>query len=240
MPPTETQQLVVKRHAPRRAVLLWTGTVLGTLLGIWGTFEAGRMLAGYSVISAARERIAQSGEIADLRSKLRDTEARLATAEVARRVDHEAEAQVEKSLAELQSRLGEATQELAFYRSVVNPNDGALGMRVQRLRVQPALAPRHYRVRLVLMQAARQEAVTAATADFTVDGLRGGHATSLPLSEIGTSSRVLNFSFRYFQELETEIELPADFVPQNIQVEVRPAKGASPIRQAYPWTIETN
>ena len=237
--PSETQQLVVKRHAPRRAVLLWAGTVLGTLLGVWGTFEAGRMMAGYSILSAERERLARSGEVRDLTAKLRDTESKLAMAEVALRVDHEAQTQVEKSLAELQSRLGEANQELAFYRSVVNPSDGMLGMRVQRLRIQPSLAPRRFRLRLVLMQAARQEAVTAATADFTVEGLRGGHATSLPLSEIGTSSRVLNFSFRYFQELETEIELPADFVPQSVEVEVRPAKGATPIRQAYPWTIET-
>jgi hypothetical protein len=236
---TGSQRLVVKQHTPGRAVLLWAGIVLGTLLGIWGTFEAGRMLAGYSVISAERERLAQNAQIRDLTTKLRDTESRLAMAEVARRVDHEAQAQVEKSLAELQARLGEATQELAFYRSVVSPSDGILGMRVQRLRIQPALAPRRYRVRLVLMQAARQEAVTAATADFTVEGVRGGHAASLPLSEIGTSSRVINFSFRYFQEVETEIELPADFVPQTVDVEVRPAKGASPIRQAYPWTIET-
>jgi hypothetical protein len=233
--PTESQQLIVRRHAPRRAVLIGAAV----LLGAWGTFEAGRMLAGYSVISAERERLAQSAQIRDLTAKLHDAESRLATAEVARRVDHEAEVQVEKSLAELQARLGEATQELAFYRSVVNPSDGMLGMRIQRLRVQPALAPRHYRVRIVLMQAARQEAVTSATADFTVDGVHGGRATSLPLSEIGTSSRVLNFSFRYFQEVETEIELPADFVPQTVQVEVRPAKGASPIRQAYPWKIET-
>jgi hypothetical protein len=237
--PTETQRLVVKPHAPRRTVLVWAATLVGVVLCLAGTFEAGRLLAGYSVISAERERLARDAEIAALTAKLRETESRLATAEVARRVDHEAETQVEKSLAELQARLGEATQELAFYRSVVNPSDGILGMRVQRLRVQPALAPRHYRVRLVLVQAARQDAVTAATADFTVEGLQGGHAASLPLSEIGTSSRVLNFSFRYFQELETEIELPADFVPQSVQIEVRPAKGASPIRAAYPWKIET-
>jgi hypothetical protein len=220
-------------------VLVQLGSIVGVLAALWGCFEAGRMLAGYSVVSAERERLARRAEIRDLTTKLRDAEAHLATAEVARRVDHEAEAQVEKSLAELQARLGEANQELAFYRSIVSPSDGALGMRVQRLRVQPALAPRRYRVRLVLMQAARQEAVSAATADFTVEGLRGGHATSLPLAEIGTSARVLNFSFRYFQELETEIELPADFVPQTIQVEVRPAKGASPIRQAYPWKLDT-
>ena len=237
--PTDAQQLVVTRHAPRRAVLVGTASVLGALLALWGSFEAGRMLAGYSVISAARERFALSAQLRDLAAKLHEAESRLATAEVARRVDHEAETQVEKSLAELQARLGEATQELAFYRSVVSPSDGILGMRVQRLRVQPALAPRHFRVRLVLAQAARQEGVTSATADLTVEGLRAGQAVSLPLSEIGTSSRVLNFSFRYFQEVETEIELPADFVPQTVEVEVRPAKGASPIRQTYPWQIDT-
>ena len=237
--PTENQQLIVRPHAPRRAVLVWAGTILGGVLAVWGTFEAGRMLSGYSVINAGRERFDQAAQIRELSAKLHDAEAHLATADVQRRVDHEAQTQVEKSLAELQSRLGEANQELAFYRSVVNPTDGMLGMRVQRLRVQPALAPSHFRVRLVLMQAARQEAVTAATADFTVEGTRFGHSLSLPLSEIGTTSRVLNFSFRYFQELETEIELPADFVPQNVEVEVRPAKGATPIRQAYPWKIDT-
>ena len=237
--PNDAQQLIVTPHAPRRAIFIRTAVVVGAVVGLAGALEAGRMLAGYSVLQAERERLARTAEIRSLAAKLHDTEARLATSEVARRVDHEAEVQVEKSLAELQARLGEATQELAFYRSVLSPSDGNLGMRVQRLRIQPALAPRRYRVRLVLVQAARQDAVTAATADFTVVGVRGGHEASLPLSEIGTASRVLNFSFRYFQELETEIELPADFVPQSVEIEVRPAKGASPIRQAYPWKIET-
>ncbi len=237
--PSETQQLIVKRHAPRRSVLLWLAMALAVLVGVWATFEAGRMASGYSVISAERERLEQAARIHDLTAKLQDVEGRLATAEVARRVDHEVQSQVEKSLAELQGRLGEATQELAFYRSIVSPSEGILGMRVQRLRIQPSIAPRRYRVRLVLVQAARQDAVTSASADFTVEGLQGGHSLSLPLSEIGTASRVLNFSFRYFQELETEIELPADFVPQTVEVEVRPAKGATPIRQAYPWKTDS-
>jgi hypothetical protein len=237
--PSETQRLIVKPHAPGRAALMWAGILVGGLVCLWGTFEAGRMLAGYSVLSAERARLERTAEVADLAAKLKDAESRLAAAEVARRVDREAQAQVEKSLAELQARLGEANQELAFYRSIVSPSDGIFGMRIQRLRLQPALAPRRYRVRLVLVQASRLEAVTTATADLTVEGVRGGRAASLPLSEIGTSSKVLNFAFRYFEEVETEIELPADFVPQTVQVEVRPAKGASPIRQAYPWKIDT-
>ncbi len=237
--PTETRRLIVKPHTPQRTLLLWAGAVLGALLAAYAAFETGRWLSGYSILSAERERFARNAEIASLTARLHDAEARLATAEVARRVDREAQAQVEKSLSELQAQLGEARQELDFYRSIVNPNDGLLGLRVQRLRVQPAITPRHFRVRLVLVQGGRQDALTQASADFTIDGTRAGRAGSLTLAEVGTSARVLNFSFRYFQELETEIELPADFVPRTIEVEVRPAKGASPIRQAYPWKIET-
>ena len=237
--PTETRRLVVTPHAPGRGLLLRAALVLGGLLALWGAFEAGRYLSGYSIVSATAERFAKNGEIAALQKRLQEADAKLATLEAARRVDHEAQAQVEKSFGELQGRLGEANQELAFYRSVLNPSDGLLGMRVQRLRVQPAIKPRHFRVRLVLVQAAHQDAVTQASADFSIDGTRAGHAATLPLAEIGVSARVLNFSFRYFQELETEIELPADFQPRNIEVEVRPAKGASPIRQAYPWKIDT-
>jgi hypothetical protein len=237
--PTDTQRLVVKRHVPGRTALYWGGCALGALLCLWGAFEAGRMTAGYSVITAERERRAQAAELADATGRLHVLESRLAATEVARRVDKEAYTQVEKSLAELQARVGEQSQELAFYRGIVNPTDGISGMRIQRLQVLPGVAPRRYRVRIVLIQAARQDAMTTAAADLSVDGQRAGRATSLPLSEIGTASRVLNFSFRYFQEVETEIELPADFLPQRVQVEVRPAKGAASIRQSYPWKIET-
>ena len=158
---------------------------------------------------------------------------------MARRVDAESYAQVEKSLADLQARLGEQSQELTFYRGIVNPADNIAGLRIQQLKVLPGIAPRRFRVRIVLIQAARQDSVTSATADLSIDGLRGGRAVNLPLAEIGTSSRSLAFSFRYFQELETEIELPADFLPQRLQIEVRPARASSSIRQTYPWKIET-
>jgi len=237
--PTDTQRLVVRQSAPRRAPLVWGGLVVVLLLCLWGAFEAGRSRAGYSVVGAALERRARDAEIADLRARLRTADSSLAASEVARRVDREAYAQVGKSLADLQVRLGAQAQELAFYRSIVDPSDQISGMRIQRLQVLPATAPRHYRVRIVLVQAARQDASTAAAVDFTVDGQLRGRAASLALAAIGTSSRVLNFSFRYFQELEAEIELPAQFTPQRLQVEVRPAKGVTPIRQAYPWKIDT-
>jgi hypothetical protein len=237
--PTDSQRLIVRPHAPRRTALVATFTVLGTLLGLALAFEAGRLRAGYSVVSAELERRELKGELAELRGELSASRAKQAAAEMARRVDKESYTQVEKSLADLESRLAEQSQELAFYRGIVNPTDGIAGLRIQRLQVLPGVAPHRFRVRIVLIQAARQDATTTATADLSIDGERGGRAVNLPLAEIGTAPKPLTFSFRYFQEIETEIQLPADFVPERVQVEVRPAKATAPLRETYPWKVES-
>lgn len=237
--PTEDHQLIVTRHTPGRAALVWGSIVVGGLLLLAGAFELGRSRAGYSLLAAELDRHDKATQIETLTATLRATEVKLAAAEMARRVDAESYAQVEKSLADLQGRLGEQSQELTFYRGIMTPADNTAGLRIQEVKVLPGIAPRRFRVRLVLIQAARQESVTSATADLSVDGVRAGRPVNLTLAEIGTSSRSLAFSFRYFQELETEIELPADFLPQRVQVEVRPARATSSIRQTIPWKIET-
>ena len=234
-----TPHLIVRLHVPGRATLVWAAVVIGGALALWGAFEAGRSVAGYSIVAGLAARQAAAREHGELTARLRDAETRLADSEVARRVDREAYAQLGKSIAELQSRRGEQAQELAFYRGIVSPAAGIGGLRIQRLQILPGIAALRYRVRLVLVQAAAKDGVVSASADFSVDGTRAGQAASLPLTEIGISTRLLSFSFRYFQEVETEIELPADFVPRAVQIEVRPGKGAAPLRASYPWTIDT-
>jgi len=237
--PTDTQRLVVKRHAPIKAALIWGIVIVGGTVCLVGAFEAGSIRAGYSILTAELDRRAKSAQIEELTAQLRTTQARLAEAEVASRVDREAYRQVEKSLADVEARLSAQSQELTFYRGIVNPSDGLAGLAIQRLQVLPGIAPHRFRVRIVLIQAARQDAVANGTADLSVDGMRGGRAVSLPLAQIGTSSNSLSFSFRYFQVVETEIELPADFLPERVVIEVRPAKAAASIRQTYPWKLET-
>ena len=238
--PTEDQRLIVRRHTPGRGALLWAALIVGGLAALAGAFELGRSRGGFSIVEAELDRRGKAGQIEALTAELREAQVKLAATEMARRVDAESYAQVEKSLADLQGQLGEQSQELTFYRGIVNPADNIAGLRIQQIKVLPGIAPRRFRVRIVLIQAARQDSVTSATADLSIDGVRGGRAVNLPLAEIGTSSRSLAFSFRYFQELETEIELPADFLPQRVQLEVRPARASSSIRQTYPWKIETS
>lgn len=237
--PLETRKLVVRTEGFRSGPWLWVILAVTLALLLWIVFEVGRTQAGYSVTRSFVERRAMKADVDRLAARVAELEGQVATAEIAKRVDKEAYAQVEKSLADLQQRLGEQSQELAFYRGIVSPADGTAGLRVQRVLVQPGSEPLHFRLRLVLIQAARQEATVTGTVAITLDGKRGGRDVSLPLEELGRD-KPLPFSFRYFQEVETEVEVPQDFAPSRVQVEVRPRGADSPVRASFPWAVETN
>jgi hypothetical protein len=215
----------------KRALAVLAGTL--ALCALWAVYEAGSLFTGYT--RAHRD----SQAVAALTVQLHDAEARLAAAEAARLVDRATYAEVERSVVELQAELQEQRQELAFYRSIVRPDNGIFGIHIQRLQILPGALPRHYRVRVVLSQANRDNKPSAATADFTVMGTKGGRQVTLALTALGSNAHPLSFSFRYFQEAETEIELPPDFLPQKVQLEVRAPQGRAPIRQSFGWRLES-
>ena len=236
--PLETRKLVVRPQGLRRGPLLWAAVGLAVAVLLWVAFEFGRTQGGYSVTRAFAERRQLQEQVETLTERMRELEAQLATTEIAKRVDREAYAQVEKSLADLQQQLGEQSQELAFYRGIVSPADGTVGLRVQRLLVQPTAEPGRYRLRIVLIQAARQDAIVTGTVAITLDGQRGASAASLDLAALGRE-RPLPYSFRYFQEVATEVQVPADFAPARVQIEVRPRGAEAPVRASYAWQVET-
>jgi hypothetical protein len=48
----------------------------------------------------------------------------------------------------------------------------------------------------------------------------------------------LQFAFRYFQDLEADFALPADFTPARLVVRVTPStRGAAPTVESYPWAV---
>lgn len=234
----ETRKLVVRRQGLRRGPLLWAAVGLAVAVLLWVAFEFGRTQGGYSVTQSFAERRQLTGEIEALTGRVRELEAQLATTEIAKRVDREAYAQVDKSLADLQQQLGEQSQELAFYRGIVSPADGTVGLRVQRVLVQPTAEPGRYRLRIVLIQAARQDAIVTGNVEITLDGQRGGRAVSLDLAALGRD-KPLPYSFRYFQEVEAEVQVPGDFAPARVQIEVRPRGADAPVRASFPWQVET-
>ena len=238
--PIKPGQLVVRYHSPWRRRLMLGGAVLGAIVVIYGTYEWGRFDGGFSVFQMLQERRdhaaeirTQQAEIAELRSKLTDSD-------MGRSVDRKSCADVETSFHSCQIESQGKDKELAFYRGIVSPEDGFGGLRIQRLDVVSG-GDRHYKLRLVLMQSMRQDTTVNGSFTVEIEGARDKQPARLTLSEVGAQVREsgdVAFSFRYFQSIEREIVLPEGFEPSAVNVEVKTSR-QTPLKQSFPWQVIT-
>lgn len=235
-----TGRMVVRYHSPwrRRPVLI--GALVAALLLLYGAFEWGRFQGGYSKIAEIQHRLKLNAKLDKLEEANTKLRSEIAAVELAREVDRKSYADVEKTLADLQAQVLKHREELTFYRGIVSPEDGIGGLRVQRFQILPGAVENHYRLRLVLVQSMRQDTVVAGSVTIQIEGVRDNKPVRLTLSETDAekrSSDQVPFQFRYFQNLEQNITLPAGFEPRAVNVELRSARLA-PVRESFPWQVQ--
>jgi hypothetical protein len=236
--PLKTGQLVIRFHAPwrRRTISIVCG--LSAVVLIYGAYELGRFQSGYSVVAAFRDKQFMGTRIAELEKQNQTLHDRAAQAEMARSIDRRSYDEVAKSITQLNADLQHEREQVAFYKGIVSPSDGVRGLHIQGLDID-AGEEHHYKLRLVLMQAIRQDASIAGSVHIEIEGTRAQQATKLNLQDVSQmKSEELPFSFRYFQNLEQEIVLPPDFEPTAVHVEIKSPK-SSPIEQTFPWQIQS-
>lgn len=239
--PLRTGQLVIRRHAPwRRRLLGGGGLVLGALV-LYGMYEWGRYSAGHNQLEAVMERRGLQSKVEALERENDELRGQITAVDTTRDVDRQSYADVERTLGELQAQVLRQSEELTFYRGIVAPADGIGGLRIQRLEVLPGGSDRHFRLRVVLVQAMRQDAVIAGSVGIDIEGALNASPTSLSLAEMGGNPPEggrLPFSFRYFQNIEQDVMLPEGFEPLAVNVEVRSGRQPA-VRQAFPWQVRT-
>ncbi|MBT8130750.1 MAG: hypothetical protein KJO35_00660 [Gammaproteobacteria bacterium] len=233
-------KLVVKPHRPRRARIIWSVILLAGLVGGFLLLEYGQYRGGFNKAMASRDRDELISEIAALNAENNGLREKIALLETSLQVDHEAYNQVESTLADLQSEIQEQREELAFYRGIVSPPDGATGLHIRDFELRSGPRDSSYRMRLVLVRSSRHDRRVSGVVSLTIDGARNGLPVSYGLADLAQDdSKSLDFSFRYFQDFERDLVLPADFVPDRVNVEVSPrGRGAKIIRQSYDWAVQ--
>ena len=232
-------KLVVRVHAPRRrAVLLATGSV-ATVLVLVATFEFGRHQAGYDVVESMRGALTAAKRIRDLEAENKRQREQLEEADVARRVDREGYKQVERSLGDMQSQIARLTQDLSFYRGLVQP-DTLVHVKVQSMQIVPQAVGGQFNLKFVLMQTGKPEKNVAGSTAVAIQGLLRGKPLNLSLYQVSVAKRaVLAYSFRYFQDYDETVQLPPGFEPTRIDIEIHAGRDATHgFRQAFVWKAQ--
>ena len=77
---------------------------------------------------------------------------------------------------------------------------------------------------------------------ITIEGLENGEPTHLDLRKITLDEGLdLSFKFRNFKRFESDLELPAKFIPRRVLVQLQP-KGVkqSTIKKVFDWPESTS
>lgn len=135
--------------------------------------------------------------------------------EVERLASQQAQSNIEEGMVE-QAKLRE---ELAFYQKVMAPELNQDGFVIEAFNVAKALSDNTYTFDLVLMQQDKIKTNIKGNLDVTIRGSQSGQVKELRLLDLmPQGSKPLVFSFKYFQVIEGQFQLPVGFEPESIQV----------------------
>lgn len=152
-------------------------------------------------------------------------------------IDRVALENVNQDLIEQQKRIGELTEQLAFYKAILSPKSQAAGLAIQRFVVLASDEPSIYSYDLTLVQALRQEAQIKGQVTIQLEGVQDGDVKTLSFKTISMPAKdKLAYNFKYYQKFNGLLKLPEGFVAIRAKVEVKPkGRSAKPVTASYNW-----
>jgi hypothetical protein len=238
-PSVKVPRLVVRSDTPGRRRLVIAGTLILVLLLVWGAFEWGRGNLGLPG-GITPDRVTLRERVVSLEDEIRMLRVELARRESERLGQARERTELARTIGELRADVQRLQSELGLYRGVVGAGDSSDGLKVQQFKVSRMPNPGAYRLRLVLGRPLNPQGNVAGKVRISVEGTLGRNPVELGLAELAdVQDGALPFDFRYLQEIEQVIRLPAGFTPVRIVVELNPTrKGVNPVRETFPWTLE--
>lgn len=231
----EARYIVVRRQHNylRNCRLLLVGAaVAGLVVGGGAGYPLGYSFAEKAKVDAEQMEVAleQTGaQVETIRSEL-------AVHKHGSEVERQVSEHLRKEIIDLQNRLAEQEQTIAFYKSILDPEKNqALSIHALELK-QTAVANR-YAYKLALIQPLSSDSEIAGSVTISVSGLQSGKKKVLDWKALASGKPAPVFKFRVFQELTGELALPEAFIPETLSVRLASAGAKAGEPQDFPWTM---
>jgi len=238
---TEPQKVVIRTYAPARRWVIGGLVAVVALFGGYLQFEYGRSRAGFDNLAAIRQRAELRQQIEQRDATIRELRRMAADFETFRAAQDRERSEVSRTIGELQAQVARQSQELTFYKGIVGREANKAEVAIQQLRITPTPAGAgRFKLRLMLVQPVRPDNTVSGAVSLSLEGQQAGAPAKLDTAALtGGQSRELRYSFRYFENMDPEIVIPAGFLPERLTVEVRSSRrGVEPIVQTILWSVE--
>lgn len=162
-------------------------------------------------------------------------EQRVATLSRSDQISRDANRDLQTTLAERDEEIAGLRADVAFYERFVGATGQRRGLAVHELKLQ-AQTEQAWHFTATVTQNLNRGAVNAGRLTVSVEGTRAGKLQRLPWSELRGQANApgIPYSFKYFQQIEGDLVLPADFQPVRVIAQLVP-QGGSPVEQSFTW-----
>jgi hypothetical protein len=235
--------LVIRTHSPARRLIIIGVVSVVAAFALYIVYELGRFNAGYDRLAVAQQRTELEVEIERLGKSNRELRTQLAELDTIRIGRAREQAEVTRTIGDLQAQVARQTQELAFYRGIVAQGAGAVGVKVQKVSITPGSKAQRFMVHIALVRTVRPDSVAIGSLGLSIDGATtDGKALTLDLPALTPGKqKELPFNFRYFENLDQDVALPVGFQPEKVAVEVRSnKKDVAPASQSFLWSVDAS
>jgi hypothetical protein len=230
--------MLVRTHIPLplRILVVIVLVLAGLWLANW-VYDTGMRLAGFEkqqATAALQELTGRVGELERERAELRAENARV---KQQIEIEQVTQKKLTQSLKALQDENATLREDTAFFRNLLSPAQGAAGVNIYHVKVEPNdVVSGEYRYRLLLLKAGSREQEFSGTVQLLVSGVQGGRPATLSvLDGKAGKGNGLPLTFKYYQRLEGSFRLPEGMTPKSVQVRVYEPGAAQP-----KWTRTAN
>jgi hypothetical protein len=206
---------------PRAHALLLAVLAASLVFGAWGA---------WTVYSGQGH-----GDDAVLRAEVDDLRQQVATLGRSDQVSRDANQDLQGTLAERDEEISALRADVAFYERLVGSTSQRRGLTVHGLRLQ-SQGEGAWHFTATLTQTLNRAAVSSGSLTVTVEGSRNDSLERLAWTDLRQLEDApgVEYSFKYFQQVEGDLMLPADFKPLRVIVRLAPARGPT-VEESFTW-----
>ncbi|MBC6427932.1 MAG: hypothetical protein GDA55_01615 [Cellvibrionales bacterium] len=159
---------------------------------------------------------------------------------LAAEVDRRSVEQLRQEVLRSRQQLETMEEQIRFYQSLMDPDPQQGGIYVESVQVTPISTtdpPAPYRLQIIVAQRSSDHRKVAGQLHVRLSGQVGDTERTLGLPDLTAGdAKSLPLDFKFFQQLEAVLRLPADFRPLSLGVQVRLAGDSAPrIDETHLW-----
>jgi hypothetical protein len=224
---------VIRRHDPAQQRRRWM-----LLAAVW----LGSLLIVAALVASFVSRAPDAERIARIAAAVKDNDslkARIAVLTRSEQVARAALADVQQALREREEEIDGLRADLAFYGRLVGGSKRE-GLAVHDIELKPVSGSDAWNFTATLTQNFKRGQDIHGRLTLGVEGVTDGKLKVLDWNALsqGQSSSGIEYRFKYFQQVEGTIMLPAGFMPNRVVVRADGDGGR--VDQEFSWTDATN